>query len=239
MMVLLLALGIVIGCGGGDAPAPENTPAVAQGNTPSAPAVNAPVTPGETTPADIDEANTGDSAEIEDLGEKLAAAYIELLSGDTYYIKYRTETMIDSQKIESVTETAVAGEDLAIRANMDGQEGLIVFKDGDTQIVDYENRSVMVMAGGFSAMTDSMLPDSGYIFKGRGEAELFGIKRNYEDYATDGEDMRFFFDGNKLIGFESTMAGISVQTEILEISNKIPPRMFDIPTDYDIIYIGI
>ena len=240
LLILMLALGVAAACGGKDTPpgvstpaAPaENAPATPQGNTPANPETNASVTQEE-------EADTGNNMETADLGDKLAAAYIDMLSGDSYYIKFRTELLVEGQKIAVVMETALSGDDLAVKSSMGGVDNLIIFKDGETNVVDHESRTIMVMGGGFSSMYDGTLPDSGYVFKGSGNAELYGVMHAYEDYATDRGDVRFFFDGGSLAGAEFSMEGLSLQVEFTEMSNKIPPGIFDIPDDYDISYIGI
>lgn len=72
------------------------------------------------------------------------------------------------------------------------------------------------------------------MFKGSGTGELFGTPCPYEEYGTDAGDVRFFFDGNKLVGFESSAQGVTVQMEILEMSKNIPAGMFDVPDGYEV-----
>jgi len=169
---------------------------------------------------------------------ELAAAYLDILGG-SYYLKCRIITELAGDKIETLAETAINGADIAIRTITGGIKSLIVYKDGDTYIVDYDSRLVTVMNGELAYLNESSLPISDYVFKGSGLAQLFGNPHIYERFGSLGGDVRFFFEENELIGIESWVEGLPMIREVLEISESIPQDMFDIPQDYDISYIGI
>jgi cytochrome oxidase Cu insertion factor (SCO1/SenC/PrrC family) len=237
LLILLLALGLATGCGGNDnpvQPAGDDNPAenAGQSNTDA-------VQPAENTPASGEEVEESDVAGLADAGENLAAAYIDMLSGGAYYMKYRTETDMGNQKIEAITEMAINGVDMAIKTKVADIESIIIFKDDHTYMVDHTDKTVVVTQGGIFSLNESKLPKSGYVLKGSGSAEFFGAMKKYEDYSAATENVRFFFEGGKLIGVESVQEGLATQMEILELSGKIPSGMFDIPEDYDTAYTQI
>ena len=163
-----------------------------------------------------------------------AAAYIGILTGNAYYIKYRNEEEFEGQKMEVFTETALTGNDVAAITTMGELSSAVIVKDGTLYMVDHANKSVLVSTSGL-AINENTFPQGGYVFKESGSAEFFGVSQKYEEYSTDGVDVRFFFDDKDLIGFERIAAEQSMQMEILEISSTIPPSIFEIPDNYELI----
>lgn len=161
-----------------------------------------------------------------------AASFIEILTGNTYFVKHRTEMDFLGEKTESVTELAKAGEDFAAITTVAGMgSSAIIIKDGKTYTVDHINKTVTSYPAG-TLLNDTVFPDGGYVFKVSGSADFFGVTQKYEEYATTGGDVRFFFDDAKLIGIETSQEDFKMQMEILEISSTVPPGMFDIPKGY-------
>lgn len=179
-------------------------------------------------------------ADVSGMGGRLADTYIDLLNSDTYYMKFRIETAYDGERSGTVSELAVKGEDMAMIIEVEDGSTHMILKEGKTFIVDHENKSVMAWAndGSTTAMEGVDFPESGMDYRGTGTAELFGVRRTYEEYSTpDAGDVRFFFDGSKLVGYEFASEGLRMQMEILDMSDNIPSRMFEIPANYSMLSI--
>ncbi|MCL1976009.1 MAG: hypothetical protein FWG61_07625 [Firmicutes bacterium] len=163
-----------------------------------------------------------------------AATYINILTSDAYYIKYRSVVESEGQKMDVLTETALVGEDVAAITTMGELGSAVIVKGGTLYMVDHENKTVLVSSSGL-ALNESTFPVGEYSFKSSGSADFFGVAQKYEEYTTDAGIVRFFFDGKKLIGFESGEGAKNMQLEVLELSRNIPKNIFDIPTDYEVI----
>ena len=236
LLILMLVLVLPAGCGGNDSPAAsgdndQNAVGVGGGaNTDPDP-----LAPAESSPASSD---TADNSGVSGFSDKLAVAYIDILDNGVFYMKYRTETEIDGQIIEAITEIATDGDDTAFKAQMAGMESQIIIKDYKMYIVDHESKTIITSPASPS-QRDGLFPDGALVgknsvFKGSGTAELFGVPHDYEEYTSDGGDMRFFFEGGRLAGMETVTEGQPIQMEILEMNDKIPAGMFDIPDGYEI-----
>lgn len=168
-------------------------------------------------------------------GGKLSGVYLDILGSGNYYMKYRMETAVEGEKISGTVEIAVRGDDSAQISDMMGMKIVMIFMGGKIYMVDHDSQTVMVMSASMAGSTgvQSDVPDIGLTYKGTGTATLFGISRVYEEYATDSAVVRYYFDGSKLVGMETTVDSVSMQMEILELSNDIPAGMFDIPSGYE------
>lgn len=230
-MAIMLAVSLLAGCAGTSGQ-PSNT-AQPSGTSPQAspPASGQQQTP--SVPSAPQESSGG--AATDGMSGKLADAYIGMFSSGTYYMKYRTSQEIEGGKMDAVLEMAVNGGDSAMITETEGMSMHMIFKENKMYMVSHEEKTVMVMQANPSQQGGGdTFPESGFVFKGDGTAELFGTPRPYEEYGTDSGDVRFFFDGGKLAGFESSAEGMTVQMEILEMSENIPAGMFDIPDGYEV-----
>ena len=248
LLILTLALGLPAGCGGGnDAPTDsdndngnndngnnDNNNNGNSGNSGNPDAAEQPTPQTPDPPVSDETPDIGNDPNPQELGEKLAAAYIDVLNSDSYYMKYRSLTESAGQTMESTMETAVNGDVSVLIAIIGGKENIIIFRDDKMHLVDHINKKVFISPAGISS-NKGVLPTTDYVFQDRGSSELFGVSHNYEDYATEDGVIRFFFEGDKLLGFESDGGDSRVQMEILELSKNIPPGIFDLPEGYDVI----
>jgi len=70
-------------------------------------------------------------------------------------------------------------------------------------------------------------------YLGKGTGTINGRMLPYEEYENYGAIVRFYFDGKDLYAIESIGEGGEVMIMIIEeLSNKIPPGMFTIPSGY-------
>ncbi|HHV64614.1 MAG TPA: hypothetical protein GXX46_06025 [Peptococcaceae bacterium] len=209
------------GCGGGK-------PA----DTPSAPAQSEPAAE---NPGDSPEKEpTGEPAgEGDELGKRLSKVYTDMMQSGKYYMKYRVTVDVEGQKATAVIEAAVDGDDSAIISSIDGGKSHMIFKDDKTYLIDYESKSVLVMGSGTREdMDEAEIETDGLTYKGAGHGEFLGKNLLYEEYTTDTGTLKFYFDGNKLVGMEVIEEGISQTMEILEMKADYPSDIFTIPADF-------
>jgi len=221
-IALLLSVSLIAGCGGGSS-----------GSGSSDTAQNSDQT---SQNSDQTSQGAGQGTDVSGLGDKLAAAYIDMFEGGKYYMKAKMETEYSGQTQEVAQEVAVDGDNFASISSVGGQTIKMIIKDNKMHMVSDASKTDTVMPVNPSTETsDGALPDAGYTYTGSGTAELLGVSHQYEEYSVaGGGTVRFYFDGSNLVGFESASDGVSVQMEILEISGNIPAGMFDIPADYTV-----
>lgn len=238
---IILAVSLLAGCGGSTGQSSDATQSSKSTSQASSPASNSPSSQqtasseqqSASEPSAPQESSGGAGMDI--MGGMLADAYIDLLSGDTYYVKYRMGQEVEGEKMDTVVEMAVNSGDTAMITEMEGATTHMIFKENKMYMINHKDKTVMVMQAGPAQQQSGggALPRSGFVFKGTGTGELFGTPRQYEEYGTDGGDVRFFFDGKKLAGFEFSAEAVTVQMEILEMIKDIPSGMFDIPGGYE------
>lgn len=221
-ILLLVILTVCLSTGCGDRSNPED-------NYP--PYIKHPAAP-------IEDTTTNEATGFAD---KQAATYIDLFSCGVYYIKTRIKMDYYGLIIETITETYANGNERAVITKIgyvesaekpvEGieKESIAIYKDNKIFTLDSESRTYTVADS--STQSDGLFPNSGYIFRGSGEAELFGVSYSFEEYYTDSGEIRFYFDNNKLVGLD-TLQGNRVQKEVMEISSVVPPSIFDVPAEY-------
>ena len=182
--------------------------------------------------------------QIEDPPPKnpLVDTYIAMLSGDSFYMQVRMKTGSYEVAFGSGVEMTC---DIARQAGMLS----INFKDYDMQIIVKGNRKYTIIhsmnaiikedaSDGYDAQ--GLVPETDDLeFVRTGIGTIFDKTMPYEAYSSQADpdtEIRFFADDLKLIGIQSVEDyQITMTMEILEISKDIPPGMFDIPEDYQLI----
>ncbi len=222
-MVFIL---IVSGCGSSQ-PAGQST------------ATAAPSQPAQGTAAGQDGQPSGTAAGTEGMGDRLSKAYTDIFQGDRYFMKYRTIMDMDGEDVEAQIEMAVDGDMMAMKTLLPGVESHMINKDEKMYMVDHNTKTVMVM--NIASAPDMEDPDqytAGISYIGDGTGDFLGRSLPFEEYAVETGTIKYFFDGKALAGMIfHTQAGDQVM-EILEISDKVPEEMFDIPENYPQTTIG-
>ena len=170
------------------------------------------------------------------LSDRLASVYLDMFKDGKYYMKARMGVGLGGETQDVIQEIAIDGDNFASKSIVAGQDVSLVLKDGKMYTISHNEKTIMIMPFDSSLLDDSgKFPGEGYTFVDSGTAELFGTPQKYEEYSVAGAgNVRFFFDGNQLIGYESSNEDVTVQMEIIELSSTIPAGMFDIPTGYEV-----
>lgn len=216
LLILLLVLAMLPGCGGTSDPAPENSG-----------------TESEESIQDSDAAAESDEKpNLSGFGDKLAGVYFNMAEKGTYFMKSKMTVDMEGQSMSFDSSVAVSGDDMAVATKGDGMDSLIVFKDGKTYMADHLTKTVTVMQGvdSQSQSQDLAFDTDGITFIDSGKED--GLA--YEEYESpDGSTSKYYFDGKKLVKIKMSYSyGGSSEVEILEMTDKLPSGAFELPSGY-------
>ncbi|AGA67767.1 hypothetical protein Desdi_0213 [Desulfitobacterium dichloroeliminans LMG P-21439] len=230
LLTLSLVLCLILsGCGGSqDATKPADQGSAVQQD--SSPPATPPVTEGNDTPEPSDPKETVDepSSLSDEIGDRLAKTYTDMMASDKYFMKYRMTT--DGESIE--TEMAYMGDDLATRTLVNGVESRMIIKDNKVYMIDPVEKIIMIINSDDYEQEEE-IDYAGLAYVGEGKGDFLGETFHYEEYSADGGTTKYFFDGKKLVGIESSYEDMNIAMEVLELSKKIPADLFEIPQDYE------
>jgi hypothetical protein len=224
---LIFLVGMLLsGCGGGQ---PADKPAE-KSDTPATSETAKEDPAGESAEEAAKEA--ANSNDIEDMGDRLAKVYTDMMQSGKYYMKYRAIFEMEGQKEEAQMEVAVNGEDSAVKSSMSAGESHMVFKDNKSYLIDHNAKTIMVMEAAEIEDKDAGIDTDGLTYKDNGQEDFLGKTLPYEEYSIDDGSIKYFFDGKKLAGMKIVAEEMTQILEVLEISEKYPAEMFTIPADY-------
>ena len=165
---------------------------------------------------------------------KLASNYIQMFQKQRFYLKYRGVVDAEGQEAIMDLEMAVNGEETAVRMQNMGQTVRLVMKDQQLfTIMDTQQMIVITPLTEENRFNTNIVDTSGIEFTGGGTDDFQGRALPYEEYSAGDSRTRYFFEGNQLAGIRVLITdGTTVDMEIQEMSENIPPGLFDIPTDY-------
>jgi hypothetical protein len=173
-----------------------------------------------------------------ELGARLSGQFVDLMSGDEYLMKYRTTMDFEGQAMQIEATVAVSGDNTAIISMANGMESTMIIKGDKNYVIDHASKMVLLLSeapdAGDSSFdeTTGMVdidPDITYLGEGK-EGNL-----TYEEYASMDGTIRYYFDGDDFVKMVVDSNGQIVTMEILEISDTVPDGIFDIPGDYQLI----
>ena len=170
-----------------------------------------------------------ESATMPEMGDRLAKAYKDLMASGKYYMKYRMTA--DGESIDA--EIAYNGDDFATKTVVGGTENRMIIKDKKMYMIDHDTKTVMIMSSADFEEEEEDIDYAGLVFVKDGQGDFLGQTLPYEEYSEDGTLVKYFFQGNKLVGMEMNIDGMIQVLEIFELSGNIPAGMFDIPKDYE------
>ena len=158
------------------------------------------------------------------IGDK-TAPFFKIFSSGTYHMKAKMTTA----GVASDMEMYAKGDLLSMVTSMQGQAMRTVVKDKKAYVIMDSLKMIMISAAG----NESQSVDPNKMkYTGSGTAVFAGKSLPYDEYLnTDGSKGQFFVDGNKLAGIRTIMAKQgTVEMIVLELDQKIPNGVFDVPT---------
>ncbi len=188
-------------------------------------------------PDSVQDGEAGDAAKAEEdvdtegLGDLLSAAYVDMMKSNEYLMSYKTTMDVEGEAAEVEATIAVKGDDMAMTSSGQGLESTVIIKDDRVYMVDHPSKTVTSWAQSQSdmdAMETGGIDTEGITYIGSGKED--GLV--YEEYSTSDSQIKYYFDGKKLVKIAVTMEGQTVEMEILEMSSDVPSGMFEIPDGY-------
>lgn len=206
--------------------------------------------------ADKDKAPVSDNLEAEEEEEaatpssdplegRLAKFFVETMASEKYSMKYRySMDMGGGQMSDIVIELAVKPDAQAFVSDIAGQKSQTLLKDGKIYIIDHANKTILAMkdVSGEAVDADNLSPadfdTSGLTYVGDGKEDFFGVMRDYEEYKLEEESIRYYFDGEKLVGMAINVEGQSIQWLIEKFEKTVDESLFELPTGYEVHEMG-
>jgi len=177
------------------------------------------------------------SIDDDDTEEAVIGSLLDWMKDGTYYFKYTAEIQYEGIQAQAKGSVAAQGENhLAETEVLLGGLSMIKSRvfvvDGVTWMVDDINKTVTQPS---SATVDKVVNQVSDFSKmehiGSGAGDGNG-KLPYEEYNSEGVNIKFYTDGNKVYAIESTMNGAKAVMMIEESSAKVPANCFELPKDY-------
>jgi hypothetical protein len=164
-----------------------------------------------------------EAVDMTGLENHLATEFLRTLKSDQYMIKYRTTTVYNGESFEVETTYAVNGKSIAMSS---GDRGTIV-KDDKVYMLDHTNKRILNWDVTKSNDLEKIVTEGlQYI----GSSETGGVV--CEEYATAETQLKLYFQGEKLVRIATAINKQDVVMDIVEVSNKVPESMFEVPSDY-------
>lgn len=214
LLILMLALAVALtGCGGSESA--SDADAQDSANTEQ----------GEQ--ADAADAGNG----MEGMGDLLSAAYVDLMKSDEYTMSYKATMDFEGQPTEITATVAVKGDDTAMTSSGQGFESTVIMKDDKVYMVDHASKTVTSWTQSqvdMGAMETGTVDTENITFIGSGKED--GLV--YEEYSVADGTVKYYFDGKDLVRISTMIEGMETVMDIVEMSDKVPADMFEIPAGY-------
>ncbi len=166
------------------------------------------------------------------IGTKTGKFYSQFADGKMY-MKY--ETVVEGMAMTVIS--AIKGDKVYSESIIDGVSSGTTIMDGEKMyIIDHASKMVITMALGENAMTiANTIVEEGDVDMGdlvKGTKEIDGKKYDTEEWIVDGVSNVMCFDGNDLKYIISEDSGMEMVIKVVEISNKVDDKLFEIPSGY-------
>lgn len=217
LILVLISVAALTGCGGSDSASGGDQPESAQSES-----------------GDAAEDSGAEPAGADGLGNLLSGAYVEMMKKNEYLMTYKATMNFEGQSMDVEATIAVKGEDSAMISKGEGFETVMIFKDKRVYMIDHASKTVTSWAEAGAYMGDmetGTFETDGMAYLGSGREEGFV----YEEYSTEGGNVKYYFDGKDLVRIRTKIEGQEMTMDIIEMSNKVPAGMFEIPAGYQLI----
>lgn len=179
------------------------------------------------------------------LGERLSAAYVDMMKSQNYTVKYKTIVDMEGSEFEADITMAMSEGRTAFNMESDSVRTSTIMTEDEMKIVDHNSKTVMVMALNMDIEAiDEDTIDLQNIdaqnmeYVGSGSGEFMGTTRSYEEYKLEDTSFYYYFDGDDLVGMETISDEGSFTLHIESMTEGVDESMFEIPDDYQVMQIG-
>ena len=168
----------------------------------------------------------------------LADPYFAIFASRQYVAQYHFREFKGNQLEDRSMTVAVDGEDQAMRISGENTDMTYLTLDGQDYEIDHLNRTITRNESADpseESEADGIIEappfrDIGSTYVGSWEDQ--GLI--YEEYyATNGDRMFYYFEGDVLKRIRSTSGENEFNLDVLEVSDKAAPELIEVPTDYE------
>lgn len=168
----------------------------------------------------------------------VAERYAEILRGGTYYIDCTAVIEMEGMQLENTMLIAVKGGNSSVSVSSDLSGALVTLRtlvyDGNVYQINDAQRSYTQIDPAQSANSfDTDFSALNYI--GEGTGTFFGETLPCSEYERGEQTIRFFLNGNTLLGLTQSITDEQVGEIMLKInglSANIPDRLVELPIGY-------
>ncbi len=184
----------------------------------------------------LDEAeSSSQDASVDDSGDvpdDVAKPFADMFIGGKYMMKFRSQ--FNAEGVTSTFEATqwVSGNKVAIIGQQGGQNIKIIIRDGKAYLVDDTTKMIFEMPSPQEAEAMAFDAQGEFTYEGSGRETFGGRTLPFNQYKIDGGTMRMYVDGGKLVGIKTTVEGTENIIEILDFSNTVDEKVFELPSDY-------
>ncbi len=188
-----------------------------------------------------DEDKKDDSKDSVSSDKRLVSDFMDLMKSETYTVKYIPVKINEDGSFveESPVTLAVTPEAKAIiGASEEDGAGRVISKDKKIYIISDKDKMVTVLNEAASsdqapALNPSEADYDKQVFVGNGKEDFLGENRDYEEYSSEDQTLRYYFDAGKLIGMKSILPEETTLWKIEMFSDDVDDSLFLIPSDYE------
>ncbi len=220
LLLLLLTISL-IACSGGN----KETPAAS-----SEKATDISGAPTEST-------STAAVTAEKNLEKLLSESYINIMKSGKFLMRYTATITTEAGSTTCEITTATDGENMSTVMNMMGLKIRTLMLDNVFYQVDDATKTYMKIEIPAIDTQNGLTETENLTYLGKGTGQVNGKTLPYEEYTADstenGETMRFYMDGTNLYAISvKSAANEEMVMVILELTDKIPAGMLELPSDY-------
>lgn len=172
--------------------------------------------------------NTGVDGDI--FSNRLA----EMSKNKHYTMVSNTKGNFEGKETDIKTTVVVDGDDWAVIIESDYLSVTNMVKGDKAYVILHDKKTVVVdsIPDNMEAPGVHQIEDNKLAYLEKGKDVFLGKERNYEDYKTDdGIEVRYYFDGEELVGMEKFSDGKSTIPN-LQLYPEVDKSMFKLPKTY-------
>ncbi|KAF5034582.1 hypothetical protein DSECCO2_594570 [anaerobic digester metagenome] len=206
------------------------------GSPPSAASSAVPSSQSQPQPASQPEESG--AADSSSQAANVAERYADILRGGTYYIDCTAVSEMEGMQLENTMLIAVKGGNSSVSVSSDLSGALVALRtlvyDGNVYQINDAQRSYTQIDPAQSANSfDTDFSALNYV--GEGTGTFFGETLPCSEYERGEQTIRFFLNGNTLLGLTQSITDEQVGEIMLKInglSANIPDRIVELPIGY-------
>jgi len=165
---------------------------------------------------------------------RITDGIFEIFNTGAFFMKLK---ILNGEAAGTVMDVHVKDNMSAVVMSSGGLDIRVVIRDGKSYTINDTDKTLYIYELDPEVAESTGWANTGNLtFVGTGSDEFNGKTLSYDEFK-DPKDQRtfYFMDGNTLVGMRSVSEHESSDVEVLELNTNISDKVFDIPTDYDVL----